>query len=631
MLNKLTQVSLKKSLPFAFITLGVLVVLTGGLVAKTIHELIQMAELEAKVFQTEVKLEKANNNLLLFQTTRDTVIYDEYQSQAKQIESELTQLPELANSLGINLDNSNILTALGKYNTTARQLFKLNTERGLNEKLGIIGDFRQNTHDLETVLKVSSLDNIMVTLLMCRRHEKDYMLRGKTKYVDRLTARVAKLKDRVIAAELGPDALGKIDSYHQGFLKLVAKDKEITTTQETHDANHKKLTSQFEALKIAHATNVKEFIAKEYLYLSIMGGIFITFLSAFAWFILNIIIKPLFKASEFTTVVAQGNLTEQLEVNNRKDEVGTLFTNLNQMVVELKNTIQQVANISEHVVNSSNKLSSTSQSVNQFSQQVSDKTNNMVSSINNSKDKINNVNDSTTLMSDSIQNITVSISEMSSSLNEVAQHCQKEATIAEEANAKLEVAQDQLNRLDQATEQITNIISSITKIAKQTNLLALNATIEAASAGDAGRGFAVVASEVKDLASQTGGSTEEIKSIVDNIQSIVAESINSIKDIFGSIQEVNSVSQTIVAAVEEQSATMNEIANNVNEVSNSSHVISQNMEDTTNDFTSVNSQTNEVQASIQESSKKISEIDDVSKELTTITSDLKQSLSKFKI
>lgn len=630
MLNKLTQVSLKKSLSFALITLSVIVVLTGGLVAKTIQELIQMAELEAKVFQTEVKLEKANNKLLQFLSTRDTVIYDEYQSQEKHIQTELSKLPELASFLGVSIDNSSILAALGQYHATAKQLFKLNTERGLNEKLGIIGDFRQNTHDLETVLKISSLDNIMVTLLMCRRHEKDYMLRGKTKYVDRLTARVAKLKERVIAAELTPDVLAKIDSYHQGFLTLVAKDKEIAATQESHDINHKKLTTQFEALKTTHAQNVKEFISTEHLNLTIMGAIFIAALTAFAWYILNIIIKPLFKASEFTTIVAQGNLTEQIEVNDRKDEIGTLYNNLNQMVTELKSTIQQVAEISEHVVSSSNKLSNTSQSVTQFSQQVSDKTNNMVNSINNSKDKIDNVNDSTTLMSDSIQNITVSISEMSSSLNEVAQHCQKEATIAEEANAKLEVAQDQLNRLDQATEQITNIISSITKIAKQTNLLALNATIEAASAGDAGRGFAVVASEVKDLASQTGGSTEEIKSIVDNIQGIVAESINSIKDIFGSIQEVNSVSQTIVAAVEEQSATMNEIANNVNEVSNSSHVISQNMEDTTNDFSSVNSQTNEVQASIQESTKKISEIDDVSKELTSITTNLKQSLSKFK-
>jgi methyl-accepting chemotaxis protein len=84
----------------------------------------------------------------------------------------------------------------------------------------------------------------------------------------------------------------------------------------------------------------------------------------------------------------------------------------------------------------------------------------------------------------------------------------------------------------------------ISEIAAKTNLLALNATIEAARAGDAGRGFAVVASEVKQLATQTARSTEEITR---------------------HIADVRAATDASVAAVEQQGAATAEIARNVGE------------------------------------------------------------------
>lgn len=73
-----------------------------------------------------------------------------------------------------------------------------------------------------------------------------------------------------------------------------------------------------------------------------------------------------------------------------------------------------------------------------------------------------------------------------------------------------------MNRIDEMSNEIEAIISTIEDIASQTNLLALNAAIEAARAGDAGKGFAVVAEEVKLLAEQSSKEVKHTNQIIQN-------------------------------------------------------------------------------------------------------------------
>lgn len=133
--------------------------------------------------------------------------------------------------------------------------------------------------------------------------------------------------------------------------------------------------------------------------------------------------------------------------------------------------------------------------------------------------------------------------------NELAQASRNIATTGGEVMSSVI---DTMRGIDQSSHKIGDIIAIIESIAFQTNILALNAAVEAARAGEQGRGFAVVASEVRNLASRSAQAAKEIRQLIDDSVSRVAQGSTL-------VDEAGRTMQQLVASIAEVSEVIREI------------------------------------------------------------------------
>jgi len=124
--------------------------------------------------------------------------------------------------------------------------------------------------------------------------------------------------------------------------------------------------------------------------------------------------------------------------------------------------------------------------------------------------------------------------------------------------ASIQESGKRIKRLGERSQEISGIVDIINSFSERTHVLAINASMQAATAGEAGRGFAVVAQEVQRLADSSRNATNQIATLIRNIQ---IETQDTIQTVNQATEAVGNESRTVEGAGDRMLATQQTTAN----------------------------------------------------------------------
>ena len=332
----------------------------------------------------------------------------------------------------------------------------------------------------------------------------------------------------------------------------------------------------------------------------------------------TLIVRPMRTLIGHLENVAQGegDLTVRLDASTR-DEMGRFATAFNQFVEKLQDLVSRAVDSTTQLGAASEELSmvatDSQQAVNQQLMEV--------------------------------DQVATAMNEMAATVQEVARSAQEAETAARDADTqasdgqrvvqdtvgainslahRIEGLSETMSGLQSASTDIGTVLEVIKGIAEQTNLLALNAAIEAARAGEQGRGFAVVADEVRQLASRTQDSTQEIQQMIESLQATASKAAEEMEAGRQDAQE--SVDKAALAG-----SALDSITQAVKTITDMNAQIASAAEEQAAVSDEMNRNTVNIQSLANQSSDASRQTAESSQELARLAADLQMGLGQFRV
>ncbi len=253
-------------------------------------------------------------------------------------------------------------------------------------------------------------------------------------------------------------------------------------------------------------------------YIIIVGISAIIAAMALAFFLTMSITRPLNSGIRTANKIASGDLTSEIEVEDRHDEVGILMHTLKNMSNSLRDQTKGIFEIINVLASSTSQVSATAKQLVTSAQETSTSVSETTTTMEEVKQTSRLVSQKANMVSDISQN-TAQISESGS------RSAEEFFSIMGRIREQMDFIADSIVKLSEQSQTIGLIIAAVNDLASQSNLLAVNASIEAAKAGEHGKGFAVVAQEVRSLAEQSKEATNQVRTILSDIQKSITGAV----------------------------------------------------------------------------------------------------------
>lgn len=277
------------------------------------------------------------------------------------------------------------------------------------------------------------------------------------------------------------------------------------------------------------------------------------------------IVGPLQKFMAFVDRVGRGDLSGEPAATGR-DEIGRLGVNLNAMVTGLK---QLAAQSREATANLGAAISEIRASTQEQAAGVEEQ----LAAVQETAATVDEITHAGAQVTKRAQEVIAAAQTTAATSAEGLRAVDDTARVMDAIREQAEIVAQNIVALSEKTQAIGEIISTVNDISERSHLLALNAAIEAAAAGESGRSFTVVASEMKLLADQAKDATNQVRSILGDVQRGINTSVmlteeavkrtaagkertettvRTIGEITGRIQESVQTFQQIVASTNQQ-------------------------------------------------------------------------------